>query len=326
MGKINPCKDNVKMILASPRASYYPIYLQSGTWKNPSVIRGRKRYVIYEKPMVANTNNNAEVETQFIPLPSESKFAAKIFFHNLNEIELGALLSALTFHGNEQLYHSIGAAKPYGYGKINLNINKIELSNEQGFTEIYKSDWLKYLSCFEDNISKDIENWKETPQIINLQSIAQGIPNDKISQFRYMEMNIDNSKGNEFVAAKKTNEYLPYYGKIIGEANISQNVNTLIQNAKVVEKEQQEEQERERLKIEKEFAQNNMAINLGAKYNIGDIIEIEIISEKPKEGIIVGSDIKVQIVTKQMLTIGKRFRGSVKQKAKDNRIVQVEYE
>jgi hypothetical protein len=320
-------KNSITTILASPRASYYPIYLQNGTWKNPSVIKGRKRYLIYEQANVASTNNNAEVETTFIPLPSGSRFTAKIFFHNLKEIELGALLSALTFHGNEQLFHSIGTAKPYGYGKVNLTVEKIELSDNGDNNVILKSDWLKYLSKFEEDISKNIgKEWKKTPQIINLHAIAKGIPADMISKFRYMRMNIDNPNDNEFVAAKKASEYLQYYDHIIGEANTfkSQDVNELIQTAIDAEAEMQRRKEEERLKEEQENIKKNNALIWGAKYSIGDSIEIKIVAAK--KGIIIGSDVEIQIVTKLPLSNGQRITGKVKQKAKDGRITQVGYD
>jgi CRISPR-associated protein (TIGR03986 family) len=325
---VNSSINPVTTILASPRASYYPVYLQEGTWKNPSEIKGRKRYLIYKQPINTQTNDNAEVETTFIPLPSGSQFAGKIFFHNLNSIELGALLSALTFHGNEQLFHSIGAAKPYGYGKISLMVEKLELSNGDSLNEVSKSDWLKYLSCFEDDISKEIgEPWRETPQIKNLHSIAKGIPDDLIDKFRYMKMNIDKSDENEFVDSKKNGERLQYYCDIIGDANIfvPQDIDTLVWGAETKEKEKADAEERERLK-EAEVTNKNKAVVLGAKYELGDAIQIKVISDKPKKGIAADSDVEVSIVTRQVLTVGDTITVKVKQKAKDNRIIQVEYE
>lgn len=49
-----------------------------------------------------------------------AQFRATVRFFNLRPAELGALLSALTWHGDSSCLHGIGFGKPYGYGVIGI--------------------------------------------------------------------------------------------------------------------------------------------------------------------------------------------------------------
>ena len=109
-------------ILGQPKASYYPLYLQNGTHYDDKdlVIAGRKRYVIQQNAIgfPKDLPNNENVQSRLALLPAGNIFTLKIRFHNLLPEELGAILSALTFHNTNDLYHNIGMAKAYGYGKL----------------------------------------------------------------------------------------------------------------------------------------------------------------------------------------------------------------
>lgn len=123
--------NKVRLVLNSPKASYYPIYIeqeghdgkvtQYKTY-NDGQITGWKRYPIRNKVWETNTGSDS-LDTILYPLNTGSKFVSKVRFFNLNTFELGALLSALTFHGNEdKAYHQLGQGKPYGYGKVKIDI------------------------------------------------------------------------------------------------------------------------------------------------------------------------------------------------------------
>lgn len=118
------CLKRVVGILGQPKASYYPLYLQNGThYDDPDlVIAGRKRYVIQQNangfPAEETLPTNENVKSRLALLPAGNIFTLKIRFHNLLPEELGAILSALTFHNTHDLYHNIGMAKAYGYGKL----------------------------------------------------------------------------------------------------------------------------------------------------------------------------------------------------------------
>lgn len=147
-------------ILGSPKASFFPFYLQqlkkNGTHysyqDSDAILSGYKRYPLqnpnnhqaFEVRYTAEQLNNPNIFTNFKPLAEGTEFILKIRFHNLKKAEIGALLSALTFHGNEKLvFHNIGMAKPLGYGKI--KISELQLKGLQ-------NEFLEYLASFEELI------------------------------------------------------------------------------------------------------------------------------------------------------------------------------
>ena len=137
----------VNGVLAEPRPSYYPLYLNQdtpGAYVNYGTenvkIAGRKRYRIHKggtlTPLNRNENNDG-VNTIFRPVPSGNVFRLRIAVHNLKAIEVGALISALTFNETPDTFHNIGMAKAFGYGKC-----KFEITSMTGFTKT-KDDYLK---------------------------------------------------------------------------------------------------------------------------------------------------------------------------------------
>ncbi len=69
-------------------------------------------------------------------------------FHNLRKIEIGALLSALTFHNHTNTYfHSLGGAKPFGYGKVQIEVSKESHGLKHELKE-YLSEFENYMDYF----------------------------------------------------------------------------------------------------------------------------------------------------------------------------------
>ena len=130
-------EDNiVKGVLGQPSASYYPLYLRQvnegkyTTYNDDEAeMAGRKRYRVHAPNALTDPkyNGNENVVTEMKPLPAGTTFKLLISVHNLRPIEVGALLSALTFHGTEGPCHNIGQGKSFGFGS--LRIKKLELKN-----------------------------------------------------------------------------------------------------------------------------------------------------------------------------------------------------
>lgn len=148
----------VKGVFGQPRASYYPLYLNQagGTVLNYDFctsISGWKRYRITKGHQViklSEGNRNEKTMTTFRPLPSNKTFVGNVKFHNLRKAEIGALISAITFHGNslQGVYHNLGLAKSYGYGCVNCQITALK-----GLK--YSID--EYLRAFEEEIVSYIQ-------------------------------------------------------------------------------------------------------------------------------------------------------------------------
>lgn len=198
-------------IFGTPNPSYYPNYLEQNGGKYITLmdatarIRGYKRYPLHSGVEQLNIGNgNKDMVVEFKPLPANSVFKGKIVFHNLKKVEIGALISAITFHGrSDKCMHNIGFAKPYGYGKIDIKLTLKDLK--------YSQD--EYLKEFEKQMNEFVPNWLNTKQLTELRSMAS--TNYKASNIlRYQKLGDGkNGIGNEFTNAKKNHEFLlPHSG------------------------------------------------------------------------------------------------------------------
>jgi len=198
-------------LLSTPNPSYYPNYIRQvnidingvKSYKTlmdkDSIIAGYKVYPLQDKTQsypLANTKENAKQLSHFKPLESGTLFKGSLRFHNLKKVEIGALLSAITFHNQDKKYmHNIGMAKALGYGKVS-----IELSN----FKYMKYSIKEYIQAFEDEMNswegKEYVRWQDSIQIKELFSMHN---NDKAKSLHYQML----SK-NEFHQDKKDKKYL----------------------------------------------------------------------------------------------------------------------
>lgn len=199
-GQVEPLEVK-KEVLAGPKASYYPNYIEQditegaegkikgkyNTFMNETArIRGWKRYpvqnngtVSYPLPKRRDGSINYDVVTKFQPLPAGTEFSFDIAYHNLKKEELGALISAITFHNTDGLYHVIGTAKPLGYGKVALSL--------EGISENEKMDMLKSYEAFmEYELGANGKDWIHSPQLTELFAMAN--PGEADEDLSYMKL------------------------------------------------------------------------------------------------------------------------------------------
>lgn len=220
--------EKVSEILAGPKASFYPFYLKQDNHRNmgyttyndsEAEIRGYKRYPVknmqtgfYDDKQL----KNKKVFTNFIPLKQGAKFKTKIRFHNLKKVELGALISALTFHNNsDKLFHNLGGAKPFGYGKISLTINSLIIQNKSDINLIdYMIDFEKLMGG---------ENW-----------LSSDILNELFLMAKYSDGSLQYPKEPKvFVEYKKDNDKLSQYSEIISPNKFK--IQSLIKQKEILE-------------------------------------------------------------------------------------------
>ncbi len=182
-GQVNVLNKRTE-ILGTPRASYYPMYVKQRegnlftTFMNDGFsLAGRKRYPVHKGSGVEKSEEtgNENVGTTFQPLQEGAVFKGKLRYHNLKKAELGALLSALTFHNTKDCCHNIGFAKPLGYGKVSLQLNEVE-------------DLETYLKAFEVQVSEQIGSWSESEQLTELLTMATEQNNTANSALKYMSL------------------------------------------------------------------------------------------------------------------------------------------
>lgn len=209
----------VTTVLGKPRASYYPIYIKQAHQENGMVsggdymtlmkeksqIAGRKRYPLHNGvPNPKKYAKDVQSATTFIPLGTfdennkfkEFTFSGKMRYHNLKKVELGAILSALTFHGNSDFYHSLGMAKAYGFGKVAVEVS------------MKAEDQVSLLQEYERLMRKEVQDdWLESEQLTELFAMAyKDINIDR--HLKYLELDPKN-KRDEFREKKNAREYLP---------------------------------------------------------------------------------------------------------------------
>ncbi len=126
----------VEGILGQPKASYYPLYVKQNknpykTYDTGTALSGRKIYRVHKGatttslPQPPRGRNN--MSNVFYALPAGTTFKLRINVHNLKKVEIGALLSALTIHETEGVFHNLGLAKSYGYGKLQIESVKLHM-------------------------------------------------------------------------------------------------------------------------------------------------------------------------------------------------------
>lgn len=187
---------NVKGVLGTPSPSYYPLYLKhpDGRYKTYDdadlEIAGRKRYRIHKTGMhgreyitpLPEGNGNENTMSTMNLLPEGNTFVCRISVHNLRPFEIGALLSALTFHYTKGAYHNIGKGKSFGYGK--LCVESVSLEGLSQSRESYLKEFELGMSVFTlNNMNK---KWADTDSVKMLMNIASD--HDDTKSLEYMSL------------------------------------------------------------------------------------------------------------------------------------------
>ncbi|MGN0215382.1 MAG: TIGR03986 family CRISPR-associated RAMP protein, partial [Prevotella sp.] len=203
--------ERIRLVLGSPKASYYPLYVsQEGkggvtadyNTYDHGTPSGWKRYYVRKDTNSVKDTGQDKVDTYMEPLDKGAKFRGTVSFHNLRPVELGALLSALTFHNTPECRHQLGMAKAYGFGKcrysIKLNITAVSYHGQPKNAEYY-------MARFEDYMSRHVASpWTQQQPIKELFTMAgNDVANGGAFDFMTMDL-----KTNEFEQAKTDHEYL----------------------------------------------------------------------------------------------------------------------
>lgn len=166
-------------VLGQPKASFYPLYIRQdkgakayNSYSSKNIqISGRKRYRIHAGDSTMDLpkgNGNENTTTTIKAIPAGNNFKMRINVHNLRPVEIGALLSAITFHNTTNVYHNIGAAKSFGYGKLHCDANHIKLSPGLKKSVI---EYIKEFECQMDVFCShrcNSKTWGTTLQVMQL--------------------------------------------------------------------------------------------------------------------------------------------------------------
>jgi len=226
-------------ILNGPKPSYFPNYIEQNakdgrlrdgvqyatyvaSAANPKpIIRGFKRYPARPdkkggvQKLTPDQKGNKKVQIRLHPLPAGTVFKGRIVFHNLKPEELGALLWAMTWGGDDGLRHGIGMGKPFGFGQVRFEIDaenshvlpndpeKPAFSLDPDRIETFCRRFTAHMN--EAARAHGGTAWEDSPQIRNLLAMADPESADNLPhgmELRHMCLNAAN-RINEFVWAKQ---------------------------------------------------------------------------------------------------------------------------
>jgi len=195
-----------EVILGGPKPSYYPNYLEQPDPKkgyktfmdSDCKIRGWKRYPARREDafqVVRPTADQKKVATLFSPLGKGAKFTFSVKVHNLRPAELGAIIWALTWGGEEKYRHSLGMGKSIGYGQVKVSILFQELHDIKG------TPMQAGAEPFISLMNKEVSGWKDSNQLKQLLAMAnpEHEPKGSTQKEKLRHMRLDKQ---EFVTAK----------------------------------------------------------------------------------------------------------------------------
>ena len=221
--KIKGGETEIKYVLSSPHPSYYPLYVTRGqSWnsRNRIEIAGIKRYPVREvemggKELLQGMDPQSNMTSCMKPLEAGSEFNGHIRFHNLQPYEFGALLSSITFLNRKECFHNLGSCKPYGYGKVEMNIQKMKVVYPDYEVKEFSGEALnKSVDSYIETYKKMVgEAYFNDISVRELLAMAKGIDRDKQNLFTYMKMSTQRNE-NEFLQAKDKEE-LPLFTDIL---------------------------------------------------------------------------------------------------------------
>ncbi len=215
-------------VLSSPKPTFYPNYIRQQPnaqgkvaayrtfMDDQPILSGWKRYPVRpdgfqdEPPRDRVDQPNVDLESPFCPLPAATKFSGRIHFHNLRPAELGALVWVLELGGDPGLRHSVGMAKPYGYGSVRIRVVEDQCA-VTGMDAGAKWDKAGWQAAFVQEMNAFCPAWEQSPQILELLAMANPKAAKAADRYRYPKL----EPKNIFAEIKRNSlALLPYSGRL----------------------------------------------------------------------------------------------------------------
>jgi hypothetical protein len=146
-------------------------------------------------------------------LDAGATFNGKVILHNLRKVELGAILWCLTWGQDTDLLHSLGMAKPFGYGLVSITIGSIDLRPNRRDAPVPKAAELMeaFTTYMDGHLQPFGQTWVATTQIRNLTAMANPL-HPRPTSLAYPVLDPTNHI-DDFKAARSANQVLPRYDR-----------------------------------------------------------------------------------------------------------------
>ena len=211
--------------MGSPKPTYYPIYLEQkgkedafgevNTYRTymgtSSKLRGWKMYPArneWKNDFPSVNEKQLDNLNPSTPLAKGSQFLFTIRYHNLKKVELGALLYALC--PAESSCHSIGFAKPFGYGVCKYTICYTESFTSE-MADDAKREFVEYM---EEQLHSEVD-FEHSPQIKELVAMMNPDLGTEDMLLEYMSLEDYKAVKQHDPANDIYGQYLPPYSELV---------------------------------------------------------------------------------------------------------------
>lgn len=227
-GSANPAAEVVEAVFGVPKPSFYPYYLQHGApdfdgtpraFRNQRGVkydwhtymsadakaRGWKRYVVQrqaERRPFLPAKVKEDHLTRFRPLEPGARFTLKIRVHNLRPIELGALLWAIDFGGDDAARHRVGRGRALGFGVARLQVTGADLAWVDPKRAGDAADRAAHVAAFCGYMQSEVGDWAGSRTIFELCEAARPLSHADDARVGYPRLDPER-KTNEFADIKK---------------------------------------------------------------------------------------------------------------------------
>lgn len=183
--------DDAYMNLIGPHPELHYLYGEEIEGSGKYTPKGRKRYVLKDSVRDMRHPLSGKTVSHIFPLGPGSVFEGEVVFFNLKPFELGALLSAMTFFGQEKgFYHQIGQGKPYGFGRLSLTLTGLETDAENR-PALFRLEAVDYICRFVSFMEEHGFNLTEAPSVLELLTLCSYVSASADARFQYMGRNAE---------------------------------------------------------------------------------------------------------------------------------------
>ncbi len=190
--------EEIPMAQGEPKPTSYMDYLYQENYNEREgnfgyngdfTLRGVKQYWGHKDVANVVTSSNPKYNNEIAPLKKGTTFEGVIRFENLTEVELGLLLWSVALE--ENCWQNIGKAKAYGLGRVNVNIESLEVldtgkmyQSENLCWDVYQDKTAEVSSYVQ--VAKDDLGTAKWPSVMDFLAMKKVILPD--SQTRYMRI------------------------------------------------------------------------------------------------------------------------------------------
>lgn len=121
--------------------------------------------------------------TRIQPVKAGARFNFRVYFDNLDEVELGALAWVLSLGDDPNLRHMLGMGKPYGLGVVRLTPQLTLIDRKARYTALFDGDqwqtgeddteYAEYIEAFKADFAQQGVNLDQSPRMQELRALLR---------------------------------------------------------------------------------------------------------------------------------------------------------